>query len=79
MGAVPVAADHGGPGDIFRDDVAYEIRLSYENLMAEKIGMVLERWASNHDHLETLRQNGLFAGEVLTWETKAQMMTEILL
>jgi glycosyltransferase involved in cell wall biosynthesis len=79
-GAVPVVADHGGPGDIVRDDVGYRIRLSNERQMAEEIGVVLEHLAWDRNHLEILRQNGqAYAREELTWERKAQMITEILL
>ena len=79
-GAVPVVANHGGPGDIVRDDVGYRIRLSNESQMAEEIGSVLEHLASDRNHLEALRQYGIaYARKELTWERKAQMMTEILL
>ena len=80
MGAVPVVANHGGLGDIVRDDVGYRIRLSNESQMAEEIGSVLEHLALDRNHLETLRKQGiLYTREELTWERKAQKITDILL
>ena len=80
LGAVPVVADYGGPGDIVSDNVGYRIRLDNEIKMVEEIESVLERLSSDRDQLEELRQNGLaYARESLTWESKARMLTKILL
>ena len=79
-GAVPVVADHGGPGDIVRGDVGYRIRVTNEHQMVEDIGSVLEHLAADRIHLEALRRRGIaYAREALTWERKAQMITDILL
>jgi glycosyltransferase involved in cell wall biosynthesis len=79
MGAVPVVADYGGPGDIVTDDVGYRIPLTNEHEMAAQIGAVLERLASDRSHLEALQRRGAaYAREQLTWDAKARMITEVL-
>jgi glycosyltransferase involved in cell wall biosynthesis len=79
MGAVPVVADYGGPGDIVTDDVGYRIPLTNEHQMAAQIESVLQRLASDRPHLETLRRRGAaYARERLTWDAKAQMISEVL-
>jgi glycosyltransferase involved in cell wall biosynthesis len=80
LGAVPVVADFGGPGDIVTDEVGYRIPLTNEQQMAAEIESVLERLASNRHHLETLRRQGaVYAREHLTWDAKARMVTNVLL
>jgi glycosyltransferase involved in cell wall biosynthesis len=79
MGAVPIVADHGGPGDIVRDDVGYRIPLSNEGEMVAQIESVLVRLASDRACLEKLRARCVtYASEHLTWDAKARMVTEIL-
>jgi glycosyltransferase involved in cell wall biosynthesis len=80
MGAVPVVANHGGPGDIVTDEVGYRIPITDEHQIAAQIESVLEHLASDQDHLERLRRCGVaYARERLTWEAKARMVTEVLL
>ena len=79
LGAVPVVADFGGPGDIVTDEVGYRIPLTDEHQMAAQIESVLKHLASDRNHLETLRRQGAaYAREHLTWEAKARKVTEIL-
>jgi glycosyltransferase involved in cell wall biosynthesis len=80
LGAVPVVADFGGPGDIVTDEVGYRIPLTNEQQMAAEIESVMERLASDRSHLETLRRQGaVYAHEQLTWDAKARMVTGVLL
>ena len=80
FGAVPVVADYGGPGDIVSAQVGYRIPLTDERAMAQEIDSVLKHLASDRTHLEMLRKQGLsYVRECLTWEAKAQMVTEVLL
>ena len=80
MGAVPVVADHGGPGDIVTDEVGCRIPLTNETRVVTDIDSVLQHLASDRDHLEGLRAAGLaYARKQLTWEAKASMVTKILL
>jgi glycosyltransferase involved in cell wall biosynthesis len=80
MGAVPVVADHGGPGDIVTDEVGCRIPLTDETRMVTEIDSVLQHLASDSDYLERLRTGGLaYARKQLTWEAKASMVTKILL
>jgi glycosyltransferase involved in cell wall biosynthesis len=80
FGAVPVVADYGGPGDIVTDQVGYRIPLTDERHMAQQIESVLTRLASDRSHLEMLRQQGpAYARERLSWESKARMVTQVLL
>jgi glycosyltransferase involved in cell wall biosynthesis len=79
MGAVPVVADYGGPGDIVTDDVGYRIPLTDERQMVAAIESVLKRLASDRPHLEALRVRGAtYTREQLTWDAKAQMISRVL-
>jgi glycosyltransferase involved in cell wall biosynthesis len=78
-GVVPIVAEYGGPGDIVTDQVGYRIPLTDESRMAAEIESVLERLASDRDHLETLRRRGTtYAREHLTWEAKARQVAGVL-
>lgn len=80
LGAVPVVADFGGPGDIVTDEVGFRIPLTNENEMPSKIESILERLASDRDLLDAIRERGLcYVRENITWEAKARMVTDILL
>jgi glycosyltransferase involved in cell wall biosynthesis len=79
MGAVPVVADHGGPGDIVTEEVGCRIPLTDETRMVTAIDAFLQRMATDRDHLERMRARGVaYAREQLTWEAKAGMVTQIL-
>lgn len=80
LGAVPVVADYGGPGDIVTNEVGLRIPLTEEHRMAADIESVLRHLASDRTHLEKLRcQGAAYARSCLTWEAKARMVTQVLL
>jgi glycosyltransferase involved in cell wall biosynthesis len=80
MGAVPVVADFGGPGDVVNPDVGYKIPMSNENEMISKLESVLKKLGDDRNHLENLRERGMaYARESLTYDAKARVMTDILL
>ena len=80
MGAVPVVADTAGRVTSLQTKSDTEFLLPTSTEMAAQIESVLEHLASDRDHLETLRRQGTaYAREHLTWEAKAQMVTEVLL
>jgi glycosyltransferase involved in cell wall biosynthesis len=80
LGAVPVVADFGGPGDIVNSNVGYKIALTNEADMVSKLESVLRRLAEDRPHLESLRQQGLkYAREHLTFDGKARAVTDVLL
>ena len=79
LGAVPVVADFGGPGDIVTPDVGYKIRLTSEADFVRKLATALDRLVVDTGHLETLRQHGMaYARERLTWKGKAQAVSRVL-
>lgn len=79
LGAVPVVADFGGPGDIVTPEVGYKIPLINEADFVQRLAAVLERLALDRDHVEMLRQKGMaYARERLTWEGKAREVSSVL-
>jgi glycosyltransferase involved in cell wall biosynthesis len=79
VGAVPVVADFGGPGDIVNPQVGYKVPLVNEGDMVSRMEKILADLAENRDCLERLRQQGmLYAREYLTWDAKAQTLTAIM-
>ena len=79
LGAVPVVADFGGPGDIVTPEVGYKIGLTSESDFVRELATVLDRLALDSHHLETLRQQGMaYARERLTWEGKARAFSGVL-
>src|SRR5262245_34330108 len=80
LGAVPVVADFGGPGDIVTDQVGYKIPMTNEDDMVSKIESLLKMLAEDRNHLNKLRQRGMaYARESFTWDSKAGVTTAILL
>jgi len=80
MGAVPIVADHGGPGDIVINKVGYRIPLISEKNMVDQISSVLRYLETHRTHLEKLRKQGeKYAHEQLSWDAKAKMVTKILM
>jgi glycosyltransferase involved in cell wall biosynthesis len=80
LGAVPVVADFGGPGDVVNADVGYKIPMSNEDDMILKLESILKRLAEDRTHLETLRQQGMaYAREQLTFDSRARVLTDVLL
>lgn len=80
LGAVPVVADFGGPGDIVNPAIGYKIPLVDEDHLVLKLEAILKHLSEDRDHLETLRRQGMaYAREHLTWDGKARVMSKILL
>jgi glycosyltransferase involved in cell wall biosynthesis len=79
MGVVPVVADFGGPGDVVHPGVGYKVHLTSESDVVRQIEGVLADLARDPDLLEELRRQGMrYARECLSWDRKAQMVTQIL-
>lgn len=79
VGAVPVVADFGGPGDIVNPHVGYKVPLINESDMVSRMEKILADLAQNRDCLERVRQQGMaYARECLTWDGKAQTLTAIM-
>jgi starch synthase len=79
MGAVPIVADFGGPGDIVHPEVGFKIPLTNEHDVVSQIEQVLAKLARDPDLLEQLRQQGMrYAREFLSWDRKARIITEVL-
>lgn len=78
-GAVPLVSDFGGPGDIVHSDVGRKVALTSENDVVSQLEKILTDLAGNSELLLRLRQQGmLFARDHLTWEAKAQDVTQIM-
>ena len=78
-GAVPVVVDFGGPGDIVHPEVGYKVALTTEEDVVAQIERILGSLAVDRSLLNRLRQQGMaYARERLSWDGKAQVVTEIL-
>jgi glycosyltransferase involved in cell wall biosynthesis len=79
MGAVPVVVDFGGPGDIVHAKVGFKVPLTNEDDVVLQIEKVLAALARDPILVNRLRQQGMrYARECLSWDGKAQTMTQIL-
>lgn len=79
LGAVPVVADFGGPGDIVYPDVGFKVPLTSENDVVLQMGEALSKLANDRPLLERLKKQGMaYARERLTWEAKAQTVSQII-
>ena len=79
VGAVPVVADFGGPGDIVHPEIGSKVPLTNENDLVVQLERVLTGLAHNPNLLSRLRQQGMsYAQERLTWAAKAESITRIL-
>jgi glycosyltransferase involved in cell wall biosynthesis len=79
MGAVPIVADFGGPGDIVHPEVGFKVPLTNEHDVVSQIEQVLAKLARGPDLLEQLRQQAMrYARECLSWDRKARIITEVL-
>jgi len=79
LGAVPVVADFGGPGDIVYPAVGYKVPLTTESECVGHMEKILTELAHDRERLERLRRQGMaYARERLTWDAKAQDTTRVL-
>jgi glycosyltransferase involved in cell wall biosynthesis len=79
VGAVPLVADFGGPGDIVHPEVGRKVSLTNESDVVAQLERVLGELVNNRSLLDRLREQGMsYARECLTWEAKAQIVTRIL-
>jgi glycosyltransferase involved in cell wall biosynthesis len=79
VGVVPVVADFGGPGDIVRAGVGRKVRLTSEADVVSQIEEILRGFARDRDGLDRLRRQGVsYAREYLSWDAKAQTLTDIM-
>jgi len=79
VGTVPVVADYGGPGDIIHPEIGYKVPLTTESDMACQIEKILTELVQNRNRLDVLKKQGmLYARENLTWDAKAQTVTQIM-
>ncbi len=79
LGAVPVVADFGGPGDIVTSEVGYKLSLVNEHVLMQQLESVINELANDRGHLDTLRHNGVaYAREHLTWDGKASAVSKVL-
>jgi glycosyltransferase involved in cell wall biosynthesis len=78
-GAVPVVADFGGPGDTVRSGIGYKVPLTNETDLVLQMEKILASLAQDWDLLNRLRQQGMsYARQHLTWDAKAQSITQVL-
>jgi len=69
MGAVPVVADFGGPGDIVHGDVGFKVSLTNEDDVVLQIEKVLAELARDASLVSRLRQQGMrYARQRLSWD-----------
>lgn len=79
VGAVPVVADFGGPGDIVRPDVGYKVRLTTESDVVAQLEKILRDLAHDRNLLNRLRKQAVsYARQQLTWDAKAQDTSRVL-
>lgn len=80
VGAIPVVADFGGPGDVVNPNVGYKIPMFNAGDMILRLESVLKRLAEDRNHLANLRERGMaYARESLTYDAKARVLTDVLL
>jgi glycosyltransferase involved in cell wall biosynthesis len=79
LGAVPLVADFGGPGDIVHPEVGRKLSLTNESDVVSQMEKALAELVHNRNLLDRLRQQGMaYARECLTWEAKAGTITQIM-
>jgi glycosyltransferase involved in cell wall biosynthesis len=79
IGAVPLVADSGGPGDIVRPGLGYKVPLTNESDLVTQMEKVLAELVNDRDQLERVRQRGMaYVQECLTWDAKAQTVSQVL-
>ena len=79
MGVVPIVVDFGGPGDIVNPEIGFKVSLTNEGDVVLQIEKVLANLARDPNLLDRLRQQGMrYARESLSWDGKAQIVSQIL-
>ena len=79
VGAVPLVADFGGPGDTVHPNVGFKVSLTNEDDVVLQIEKILSDLSRDRNLLDRLRQRGMsYARESLTWDAKAQIVTRIM-
>jgi glycosyltransferase involved in cell wall biosynthesis len=79
LGVVPVVVDYGGPGDIVHSKVGCKVALANEKDMIAQIEKILLSLEGDRMLLAQLQEQGMrYARESLSWDGKAQAVTEIL-
>ncbi|MFO0699167.1 MAG: glycosyltransferase family 4 protein [Nitrospira sp.] len=79
LGAVPIVANFGGPGDIVNPHVGYKVALTNEEDMVVQIEKILMKLAADRLRLVELQHGGMtYARQTLDWDSKARIMSEIL-
>jgi glycosyltransferase involved in cell wall biosynthesis len=79
VGAVPLVADFGGPGDTVNPEIGRKVTLTNEKDVVSQLEQALAELIHDRDLLERLRRQGMaYARRTLTWEAKARTVTEIL-
>lgn len=79
VGAVPLVADFGGPGDIINQDLGYKVALTSEDDVVIQIENILAELFENRELLDHLSEQGMaYARERLTWDAKARDLTQII-
>src|SRR5260370_28606029 len=58
VGAVPIVADFGGPGDIVHPEVGYKVPLTTESEVVVQMEKILTELAHNRERLEGVRRAG---------------------
>lgn len=80
LGAVPVVADFGGPGDVVTPEIGFKIPMTNADEMVQALQSTLTAIAADRPRLEELRQHGMtYARENLTWDGKARVVSQVLL
>jgi len=79
VGTVPLVVDFGGPGDVVHPDLGYKVPLTNETAVVSQMQGVLAELEHDRDLLDRLRHQGMsYALQRLTWEAKAEIVTQIL-
>jgi glycosyltransferase involved in cell wall biosynthesis len=79
VGAVPLVADFGGPGDTIYPEIGRKVALTNETDVLAQLEKALSELINDRNLLNQLRRQGMsYARERLTWDAKAQIVTQIL-
>ena len=71
MGALPIVADFGGPGDIVHPEIGFKVPLTDEEDVVLQIEKILSNLHGDRELLERLRQQGMrYARRRLSWNER---------